>query len=391
MFEINSLIRCLSFLVVFSLIGCGEQGESAKRADQNIHVDTLTISLIKLRLTTELPGRISAFKEAEVRPQVSGIVKARLFKEGAYVKAGDVLYQIDPVTYQASVNSNKAELAKAVVDQKATQKSLVRYKELIKKKLTSQQAFDDAETANDQALAEVAIRQAALDNANTLLSYTKIKAPISGRIGLSNISEGALITAQQSTNLATIIQSNQVYVDMTQSSILLYAQQQEFKGTTEKPIVPVKITLEDGSEYDETGYLEFSDVQVSDSTGSVTLRALVPNEQHSLLPGMFVRATISAPQEKEYIVIPQSLVVRTQSGQPTAYVINSDNKAMRIDLILGNEVDAGWVVKQGLTVGDKVVMNNLSKIKSNQTVVIDSQNTVYTNQLTAKLITRQIL
>ena len=302
-----------------------------------------------------------------------------------------MLYQIDPVTYQASVNSNKAELAKAVVDQKATQKSLVRYKELIKKKLTSQQAFDDAETANDQALAEVAIRQAALDNANTLLSYTKIKAPISGRIGLSNISEGALITAQQSTNLATIIQSNQVYVDMTQSSILLYAQQQEFKGTTEKPIVPVKITLEDGSEYDETGYLEFSDVQVSDSTGSVTLRALVPNEQHSLLPGMFVRATISAPQEKEYIVIPQSLVVRTQSGQPTAYVINSDNKAMRIDLILGNEVDAGWVVKQGLTVGDKVVMNNLSKIKSNQTVVIDSQNTVYTNQLTAKLITRQIL
>ena len=381
MFTVNSSKHSLFFGLTFLLLGCGEQAGHAPREMGPIHVDTLTISSSNIRLSTELPGRISAFKEAEVRPQVSGIIKSRLFEEGANVKAGEVLYQIEPTTYQASVKSNKAQLQKALADQNATQKTLLRYTELLRKKLTSQQDFDDADSANQQALAEVAIRQAELDNANILLSYTQIKAPISGIIGISQVSEGALITAQQATKLATIIQSNQVYVDMTQSSVALYAQQQEFQSGVKKnekpPVIPVKITLEDGSEYDQTGYLEFSDSQVDNSTGSVTLRALVSNEKHNLLPGMFVRATISAPEEKEYIVIPQSLVVRTQSGEPTAYVVNADNQVKRVDLILGHEVDGGWVVEQGLAIGDKVVMNNLSKIQSNQTVVVDSENTVY--------------
>jgi len=381
MSSILSSKRYLLCLCIFILSGCGEQPNTIQKAASNIHVDTLTISKVKLRLSTELPGRISAFNQAEVRPQVSGIIQSRLFKEGADVKKGDLLYQIDPKSYQASVNSNKAQLAKAIADQKATQKTVNRYKELVKKKLASQQDYDDAESANEQAIAEVAIREADLETANILLSYTKITAPISGRIGLSQVSEGSLVTAQQDTNLTSIIQSNKVYVDMTQSSIALYAQQQEFQGSLEhaekQPVVPVKITLEDGSEYDQLGYLEFSDSQVDNSTGSVTLRALVPNEKHSLLPGMFVRATISAPQEKDYIVIPQPLVVRTQAGEPTAYVINSENEAKRINLTLGSEVDGGWVVSEGLNVGDKVVMSNLSKIKANQTVVIDSENTVY--------------
>ncbi|MFT6926663.1 MAG: membrane fusion protein (multidrug efflux system) [Psychromonas sp.] len=381
MFTINSSKCYLLLLFTFLLLGCGEQAGSAKRVIEPIHVDALTMSEVTLRLSTELPGRISAFKNAEVRPQVTGIIESRLFEEGAEVKAGEVLYQIDPVIYQASVNSYQAQLQKAVADQLSTKKSIVRYTSLLKKNLTSQQNYDDAYSANQQALAEVAIRQAALDNASVLLSYTQIKAPISGRIGLSQVSEGSLVTAQQDTNLASIIQSNQVYVDMTQSSVTLYAQQQEFQGSLENaekpPVIPVKITLEDGSEYDQLGYLEFSDVRVDNSTGSVTLRALVANEKHRLLPGMFVRATISAPKEKQYIVIPQSLVVRTQSGEPTAYVINSDNQVKRVDLILGNEVDNGWVVKKGLAVGDNVVMSNLSKIKANQTVVIDSENVVY--------------
>jgi len=382
MSSILSSKRYLLCLFVFILSGCGEQPNSTQKAVPNIHVDTLTIAKTKLRLSTELPGRISAFNQAEVRPQVSGIIKSRLFTEGADVKKGDVLYQIDAKSYQAAVNSSKAQLAKAIADQKATQKTVDRYKELVKKNLASQQNYDDAESANEQAIAEVAIRQADLETANILLSYTKIAAPISGRIGLSHVSEGSLVTAQQDTNLTSIIQSNKVYVDMTQSSVALYAQQQEFKNANNKgkaqPVVPVQITLEDGNEYGQLGYLEFSDSQVDNSTGSVTLRALVPNEEHSLLPGMFVRATIAAPEEKEYIIIPQSLVVRTQSGEPTAYVINSENEAKRVDLVLGSEVEGGWVVKQGLAVGDKVVMSNLSNIKANQTVVIDTENTVYT-------------
>jgi membrane fusion protein (multidrug efflux system) len=388
MFPIISSKHYLLCLFVFLLSGCGEQPITAQKVAPVVHVDTLTISKVKLRLSTELPGRISAFNQAEVRPQVSGIIQSRLFIEGSNVKKGDVLYQINAKSYQASVNSNKAQLAKAIADQKATQKTVNRYTELLKKKLASQQNFDDAESANEQAIAEVAIRQAELDTANILLSYTKIKAPISGRIGLSQVSEGSLVTAQQDIKLASIIQSNQVYVDMTQSSVALYAQQQEFQGSLEKaekpPVIPVKITLEDGSEYGQLGYLEFSDSQVDNSTGSVTLRALVPNEKHSLLPGMFVRATISAPEEKEYMVIPQSLVVRTQSGEPTAYVVDTEDQVKRVNLILGHEVEGGWVVKQGLAVGDKVVMNNLSKIKANQSVVIDSENTIYKINTTAE-------
>ncbi|MGB5445929.1 MAG: efflux RND transporter periplasmic adaptor subunit, partial [Psychromonas sp.] len=273
-------------------------------------------------------------------------------------------------------------------DQQATKKTLNRYNELLKKKLTSQQDYDDADSANLQALAEVAIRQAELDNANILLSYTKIKAPISGRIGISQVSEGALITAQQANNLVTIVQSDQVYVDMTQSSVVLYAQQKEFnrndkKGKT-RPVVPVKITLEDGTAYDQTGYLEFSDVQVSDSTGSVTLRALVPNAEHTLLPGMFVRAHISSPEEREYIVLPQSVVVRSQSGEPSAYIVNSENITEKKTLLLGDEVENGWVVQEGLNVGDKVVISNLSKIKNNQNVVIDSEQRADKTQATAE-------
>lgn len=387
MFTTNSSKHMLFFVLTFLLSGCGEQAGHAPRTMGPIHVDTQTVTTSKIRLSTELPGRISAFNEAEVRPQVGGIIQKRLFKEGAYVNAGDVLYQIDPTTYQASVNSSKAQLQKAISDQQSAQKSFNRYRELLKQKLTSQQNYDDAYSTNQQALASVAIYQAELDNDNIQLSYTQIKAPISGIIGLSQVSEGALVTAEQSSYLVKIIQSDQVYVDMTQSSVSLYTQRKEFqdlfKKGMEKPTIPVKIILEDGSEYEQTGYLEFADAQVNDTTGSVTLRALVPNLNNTLLPGMFVRAFVSSPQEKDYIVLPQSTIIRTQSGEPYVFIVNDNNITEKKMLQLGNEVGNGWVVKEGLNVGDKVVISNFSAVKQDQEVVIDSEDGVANEQAKA--------
>ena len=369
----------LLFLFSFSLLGCNEQLKP-KNSIQNLHVDVQPLSYTTLRLTTELPGRITAFKEVEVRPQITGIIKSRLFKEGSYVKAGDLLFEIESTSYQSSVNSAKAQLNKALANQQSTQKEATRILKLLKKKLTSQKTYDDANSAYLQAKAEVGIRQADLDYAAIQLSYTKIKAPISGSIGLSEVSEGSLVTAGQSDYITTIKQSDNVYIDMEQSSLSLYKLQKEFSSTAGKKLtVPVSITLEDGTAYEHTGQLEFIDTQVTASTGTVTLRALIPNPNHALLAGMYVRAHLASPEERNYLVVPQSIVVRSQSGKPSIFVVDKNNKTIKKPVVLGNEVGNAWVVKEGLAVGDKVVVNNLIKIKTNQTVIIDSEITTNTS------------
>ncbi|GLR05933.1 MexE family multidrug efflux RND transporter periplasmic adaptor subunit [Vibrio hyugaensis] len=338
-----------------------------------LHVDVLDLTPTTLRLTTELPGRIAAFKQAEVRPQVTGILKSRLYKEGSQVEAGDVLYEIDPTTYQSNVNSAQAQLAKALTSEDTARKTTVRYQELLKKKLTSQQNFDDADAAYKEAQAEVAIRQAELDYANVELSYTKIKAPISGQAGLSLVSEGSLLTAEQSSYLTTIVQTANVYVDMQQSSLAITKIKKEFSTFTDKNAeIPVTITLEDGSAYNEAGHLEFSNTLVSDSTGTVTLRAIIPNPDNTLLAGMYVRAHISMPEARGYLVVPQSAVVRSQSGEPSVFVVNQDNKAVKKSVVLGNEVGNGWVVKEGLSSGEQVVITNIINMKNDVAVVVDS-------------------
>ncbi|WP_252730459.1 efflux RND transporter periplasmic adaptor subunit [Colwellia sp. E2M01] len=363
-------------LLPILLLGCDATEKVAPPMAQAVHVDTLTMSATTLRLTNELPGRISAFKEAEVRPQVSGIVQSREFKEGSIVERGQVLYKIDPTTYQAAVNSNKAELDKALANEESTKKIADRYAELLKQKLTSQQLYDESFSTYLQAQAEVAIRQAELENAQIQLSYTDIKAPISGRIGISQINEGTLLTSGQASYLTTIIQSDQVYVDMQQSSVSLYKLRQEFKKQIkEKPTVPVTVTLEDGTQYNEVGYLEFADSHVDSSTGSVTLRALMPNPENVLLPGTFVRAHIALPTEKVYLVVPQSAVVRSQSGEPSVFIVDEAGLSRKQMVILGREVNSGWVVEKGLAVGDKVIINNLLKVKNNQNVIVDSNTT----------------
>lgn len=383
MFLSKSLKFILSLLLAFVLLGCDLQTEPKKMPRQTLHVDTLTLAPLTLRLTNELPGRISAFKEAEVRPQVSGILTARLFEEGSFVKSGDVLYQIDSTVYQALVNSAQAQLNKAISSEETAQKSVVRYQALLKKKLSSQELYDEANSVYQQTKADVAFRQAELDYATIQLSYTQVKAPISGRVGISNVSDGSLLTAGQSSYLTTIIQSDKVYVDMKQSSVSLYKLQQEFNSkfnqepnseSIDRPSVPVTVTLEDGTQYDQIGQLTFSDTQVSDSTGSVTLRAVIPNPNFALLPGMFVRAHISLPEEKEYLIVPQSTVIRSQSGEPSVFIVNDDGMTEKKSVVLSREVGNGWVVENGLKVGDHVIVSNLLRVKNNQAVIVDTND-----------------
>ena len=364
----------LLFIFSFALLGCNEQLDQNQRPAQKLHVDVLPLTYTTLRLTTELPGRIAAFKEVEVRPQITGILKNIAYKEGSDVNVGDLLFEIESTSYQSSVNSAEAQLKKALANEQSTQKEAERNAKLLKQNLSSQKNYDDANSLYLQAKAEVAIRQADLDYANIQLSYTKIKAPISGNVGLSAFSEGSLLTTGQSDYLTTIFQSDNVYIDMEQSSLSLYKLQKEFSELVgKKPLVPVSITLEDGTTYEHQGQLEYIDSQVASSTGTVTLRALIPNPKHTLLSGMYVRAHISSPEERNYLVVPQSSVVRSQSGEPSIFIVDENNKTVKKSIVLGNEVNNQWVVKQGLALGDKVVINNLSKVKSNQTVIIDSE------------------
>lgn len=366
----------LYLLLPFILFGCNDHTQNQRRVAGPTHVDVLTLTPTTLRLSTELPGRITAFKSAEVRPQVKGILKSRLYEEGSHVEAGDVLYQIDPTTYLSKVNSAKAQLAKSKTSEATSKKTAERYKKLLNKKLTSQQNFDDADALYKEAQAEVAINQAALDYANVELSYTQIKAPISGQAGLSLVSEGSLLTAEQSSYLTTVIQTSNMYVDMQQSSLSLYKTRQDFAGITDKKTdIPVSITLEDGSAYDQIGHLEFSDTQVAGSTGTVTLRAIIPNPDNTLLAGMYVRTHVSMPEARDYLVVPQSAIVRSQSGAPSVFTVNKENKTVKKSVVLGNEVDNRWVVKAGLTAGEKVVISNIIRMKSGLPVIIDSSTT----------------
>ncbi|MCL4141001.1 UNVERIFIED_CONTAM: hypothetical protein GTU68_060004 [Idotea baltica] len=348
---------------LFIISGCKDNSPQQQKIPP-LHVDTLTLQYKSARLSSELPGRISAIKEAEVRPQVSGIITERLFKEGKEVKQGDVLYQIEPATYQANVNSAKATLNRTLADQNVAKKTLNRIAELAKKK-----------AAYEQATAEVAVSQAALDYSNILLSYTQITAPISGRIGISQVSEGALVTAEQSSYLTTIQQINNVYVDISQSSLSLLKLKREFprnKDHEQERKIPVDIKMEDGTDYPIQGYLEASDILVDESTGSMTLRAIVSNPNNELLPGIFVRATIYSPSEKDYIMIPQSIVIRSQTGEPFVYIANDKNIVEKRAISLGNEMENNWIVLNGLKEGEHVIINNLQKIKEGAPIVIDN-------------------
>jgi membrane fusion protein (multidrug efflux system) len=316
-------------------------------------------------LTTELSGRTSAVLVSEVRPQVGGIVKARLFQEGGYVRAGQALYQIDPATYQASYNSAAAGLAQAQATYTAAKLKADRYKTLVESGAVSKQDNDDAQAASQQAAANVAAQKAAVDTARISLGYTKVLSPISGRIGKSSVTPGALVTASQAVALATVQDTSRIYVDLTQSSAeLLKLQKDMATGKTGRATsAQVTLKLEDGSTYPIPGRLEFSDVTVDPTTGSVGLRATFANPNGVLLPGMYVRAVISTGTAQNAMLIPQAGVSRDPKGNATVMVVGAKSAAEPRVIVANQTIGDKWLVTSGLQPGDQVIVEGLQKVR----------------------------
>ena len=359
----------LALLASGLLAGCGDKGEAGQGAGEMppAAVDVVTLHAAPLQLMSELTGRTAPLRVAEVRPQVNGIILKRLFTEGSDVKAGQLLYQIDPAVYQAAVASAKANLAKAQANEQSARLKAQRYAELVKVKAISRQEYDDADAAWKQQVAEIGAAKAALQSANINLAYTRITAPISGRIGKSAVTEGALVTAQQADSLTSISQLDPMYVDVRQSTAdLLRLKRQVAAGKLtqgKQDGAKVSFQLEDGSQYGEQGTLQFSDVTVDETTGMVTLRVLVPNPHDLLLPGMFMRATLQEGERPEGLLVPQTAVTRTPKGGATVMVVTADNKVELREVQLSRVVGDSWVVESGLKTGEKVIVAGLQKVK----------------------------
>ena len=325
---------------------------------------------------TEAAGRTTDFRQAEIRPQVNGILQQRLFTEGQLVEAGQVLYKIDAAPYQAALAHAKANLVSSKAVQHNAKLKADRYKGLLSSKAVSQQDYDDAKAALMQAEAAVASAEAQVSSAQINLAYTDIRAPISGRIGRSFVTEGALLTANQTQVLATIRQLDPIYVDLTQSSTALLQLKQQAKAGA-AATVTVDLLLDDGSQYSESGSLQFSEVHVDPSSGMVTLRAVFPNTEGNLLPGMFVRARLHHGVDNNALLVPQAAVSRTPKGQASVLLVTQDNKVESRLIETGRSAGANWQVLAGLQPGDTVVVEGLQKVRPGaevRTVAVNSGN-----------------
>jgi membrane fusion protein, multidrug efflux system len=343
----------------FLLAACSAHQAPPPAAPAKVSVVTLRNEPVPI--TTELPGRVTAYRTADVRPQVNGIIVKRLFVEGSDVKAGQQLYQIDPAPYKAAYDS-------AVAAEASSRALEERYKPLVEANAVSKQDYDNAVAAHLQA-------QAAVETAHINLVYTKVLSPISGRIGRSLSTEGALATANQATALATVQQLDPVYVDVTQPSTTLLRLRREAAAgllqQDEAGRAQVRLRLEDGSDYSHLGKLEFSEVSVDQGTGSVTLRALMPNPERLLLPGMFVREEIQEGVRQGAVLAPQQGISHDQKGRPTALVVGTNNtvepRLVETDRAVGDQ----WLVISGLKAGDRIVVEGLQAARPGATVVAE--------------------
>ncbi|MDP3851512.1 MAG: efflux RND transporter periplasmic adaptor subunit [Luteolibacter sp.] len=329
-------------------------------------VSVITIETQRVTLSTELSGRVAASLTAEVRPQVGGIIQNRLFTEGSDVKAGEVLYQIDPASYQAAHDGAQAALAKAEANLLPVKLKADRYKELLTSEAVSGQDLDDAVAALKLTEADIQSAKASLEAARINLAYTKVTAPISGRIGRSSVTNGALVTASQPTPLATIQQLDPVYVDVTQSSsdmLRLRKALESGRTTTSEKQAKVALTLDDGSQYPQPGILKFTEAFVDESTGSVTLRTLFPNPKLTLLPGMFVRATLEEGVREQGILVPQRGVTRNPAGSAMVMTVGADEKVEPRVIQADRTVGENWLVNEGLKPGDRVILEGLQKAR----------------------------
>ncbi|WP_442797548.1 efflux RND transporter periplasmic adaptor subunit [Pantoea vagans] len=349
----------------FLLTGC-DNNKSEQAAQQPPAVGVVTLKTEPLQISTELPGRTSAYRVAEVRPQVSGIILKRNFIEGSDVKAGQSLYQIDPATYQAAYDSAKGDLTQAQANARIAQLTVKRYKPLLGTKYISQQDYDTAVATAAQNDAAVQVAKANVETARINLAYTKVTSPISGRIGKSSVTEGALVQSAQTTALATVQQLDPMYVDVTQSSEDFMRLRSELESGQLKQTdgkASVTLLMQNGNSYPQKGTLEFSDVTVDETTGSITLRAIVPNPNHTLLPGMFVRARLEEGTNPNAMLVPQQAVTRTPTGQATVMVVGADNKVESRQVTTSQAIGDKWLVTDGVKAGERVISTGLQRAK----------------------------
>ncbi|HAT5001495.1 TPA: efflux RND transporter periplasmic adaptor subunit [Serratia marcescens] len=345
------------------LAGCdGQNADAPAGAGGEREVGVVTLRGQSVTLSSELTGRVNATMTSDVRPQVDGIIKQRLFTEGAEVKAGQVLYQIDPASYQASYDQAAAQLKNAQATVQSTRLKSQRYAALVKENGVSKQDADDAKAAYLQAVASVAQYQAALETARINLGYTQVRAPIAGRIGISSVTPGALVTAGQSDALTTIRALDPIYVDLTQSSAQLLKLRRQQAALQRGAVTPVAIKLEDGTSYAHPGKLELTEVAVDEATGSVTLRAVFPNPEHELLPGMYIHATVDNGVDPKAILAPQQGITRNAKGEATALVVDEQNKVAQRTVSAERVVGSNWLIGSGLNEGDRLIVEGTSKV-----------------------------
>ncbi|WP_122031223.1 multidrug efflux RND transporter periplasmic adaptor subunit AcrA [Salmonella enterica] len=348
-----------------ALTGCDDK-QDQQGGQQMPEVGVVTLKTEPLQITTELPGRTVAYRIAEVRPQVSGIILKRNFVEGSDIEAGVSLYQIDPATYQATYDSAKGDLAKAQAAANIAELTVKRYQKLLGTQYISKQEYDQALADAQQATAAVVAAKAAVETARINLAYTKVTSPISGRIGKSSVTEGALVQNGQASALATVQQLDPIYVDVTQSSNdFLRLKQELANGSLKQENGKAKVDLvtSDGIKFPQSGTLEFSDVTVDQTTGSITLRAIFPNPDHTLLPGMFVRARLQEGTKPAALLVPQQGVTRTPRGDATVLVVGADNKVETRQIVASQAIGDKWLVTDGLKAGDRVVVSGLQKVR----------------------------
>jgi membrane fusion protein (multidrug efflux system) len=361
----------LGLLVLGGLAGCEDKTPKAEATRAPVEVGVEVLHPQSVTLTTELPGRTTASLVADVRPQVDGIIRERLFRQGSEVKAGDVLYRIEPSTYRAAYDSAVAALKKAQAALPSSENKAKRYSELIKDKAISSQDYEDAQAIYAADLAAVASAKAEVERARINLGYTEIRAPISGRIEKSDLTPGALVTANQSTPLTTIRRLDPINVDMTQSSTSLLNLRQAIasgrihvSGST----MPVRLKLENGTIYGHPGTLEFSETKVDESTGTFTVRAEFPNPDRLLLPGMYVRAIIEEGVVDDCYLVPQRAVSRNTKGEPVALFVGKDDKIEQRTLSVRRNVGNSWLVESGIKDGDKLVVEGSQFVRPGQVV-----------------------
>lgn len=360
-------LAAVAFLLAL-LAACGE-------APAPVSAPAAAVTVVTLRpeattLTRELPGRVSPFEVAEVRPQVTGLVEKRLFKEGTTVQAGQALYQLDDATYRADASSAKAALERARATAKAAELTATRIAELAKIDAVSAQDHENALAAQQQAQADVGVARAALERANVVLGHARIVSPITGRIGKSSVTQGALVTANQVQALATVHRLNPIYVDVTLSSTeLLQLRKELAAGTlTSTREVPVTILLEDGTPHAQEGKFAFSDLSVDPATGSVLVRVQADNPDHLLLPGMYVRAVGNMGRREAAILVPQEGIARNPKGEAYALVIGADEKVEQRPVQVSRTLGSRWLVESGLAAGDRVIVEGGQKVKPGASV-----------------------